>query len=147
TRKRAVFEVNRMFDDASQSLLARGCGLRVREIRPVEAPRDDSQPDAKPGSGILTFKGPEQPAAVKTREELETEVEDAVELTKILSRLGFQERVRYEKRRETWSLAGCEVAIDELPRLGWYVEIEGPDARSVEAVRARLELDAAARVS
>ena len=30
--------------------------------------------------------------------------------------------------------------IDELPRLGWWVEIEGPDVKAIEAARRRLNL-------
>ena len=38
----------------------------------------------------------------------------------------------YEKRRETWSLAGAEVVIDELP-FGLFVEIEGDEPDILKA--------------
>ena len=46
----------------------------------------------------------------------------------------------YEKHRETWRLERCDVCLDELPRLGWYVEIEGSDATAVGEVRRQLGL-------
>ena len=58
-------------------------------------------------------------------EELETQVADAQSLAAILEGLGLQPVIAYEKRRETWLLADCKVELDELPQLGWFVEIEG----------------------
>ena len=46
----------------------------------------------------------------------------------------------FQKRRESWALAGCQVEMDELPHLGTFVEIEGPDEASITAVRDRLAL-------
>ena len=45
-----------------------------------------------------------------------------------------------EKRRRLWRLGGCEVALDELPTLGSFVEIEGPDDERITDVQARLKL-------
>ena len=47
----------------------------------------------------------------------------------------------FEKRRHTWRLSGCSIELDELPHLGVYVEIEGPDEATVMKVRATLALD------
>ena len=46
----------------------------------------------------------------------------------------------YQKRRETWRWAACEICLDELPELGWFAEIEGPDASSVARAAAQLHL-------
>jgi adenylate cyclase class 2 len=129
-----VQETNRIFDTRDRRLLAGDCGLRIRESRPLDG--------GKPPQATLTFKGPREPGAVKSREELETPVANARTLAEILHRLGFQEVIRYEKRRETWRLGDCEVCLDELPRLGWYVEIEGPGTEAVETVRGQLDLTA-----
>jgi len=125
-------ETNRIFDTPDRRLLAGDCGLRIRESRPLDG--------GSPLQPTLTFKGPRDPGAVKSREEFETPVADAQTLADILQRLGFREVIRYEKRRETWRLDDCAVCLDELPRLGWYVEIEGPGTEAVEAARSQLNL-------
>lgn len=133
-RQRHVQETNRIFDTRDRRLLAGDCGLRIRESRPL-----DGEGPLQP---TLTFKGPREPGPVKSRAELETPVADAQTLADILQRLGFREVIRYEKRRETWRLGDCEVCLDELPRLGWYVEIEGPRAEAIETARRQLGLTA-----
>ncbi len=95
----------------------------------------------------LTFKGPREPGPAKIREELELGIDDADALAQILPRLGFVEVVSYEKRRETWRLDGCEIELDELPQLGWFVEVEGPALERVQAVCDRLGLSADSSVS
>ncbi|HUU95101.1 MAG TPA: class IV adenylate cyclase [Phycisphaerae bacterium] len=129
-----VQETNRIFDTPDRRLLAGDCGLRIRESRPVDG--------GSPLQPTLTFKGPREPGPLKSRAELETPVADAQTLADILQRLGFREVIRYEKRRETWRLRDCEVCLDELPRLGWYVEIEGPRTEAVETARKQLGLTA-----
>jgi adenylate cyclase class 2 len=130
-----AFEVNRMFDTRKRKLRAKACGLRVRtsifgEQRPTEV--------------RLTFKGPRASGEFKSREELELSVADAPTLIEILAQLGYREVVHYEKRRETWTLGDCEVVLDELPRLGCWLEIEASTEQAVTDVRARLNLAATA---
>ena len=78
------------------------------------------------GKSFITFKGPVQPAAVKTREELETVGGDGPLLIRILEELGFQVWFRYEKYREEFTLEDVIVAVDETP-MGTFVEIEGSE--------------------
>lgn len=134
-----VLETNRIFDTPDGRLRAAGCGLRVREVRSLAG--DSGQIDSRPA--LLTFKGPVEAGQFKVREELETPVHDAAALIAILGRLGFREVVLFEKRRETWRVPPCTVLVDELPRLGWFAEIEGPDETAVAQVRTRLGLAAA----
>lgn len=126
------FEVNRIFDTPDRRLLSGDCGLRIRESRPVQG-IGRSKP-------TLTFKGPRQSREAKSREELATTVADAEDAATILARLGFNEVITYEKRRELWRLDDCEVCLDELPRLGWFVEIEGPNTAALESIRSQLGL-------
>jgi adenylate cyclase class 2 len=129
-----VFEVNRLFDTADRRLERADCGLRVRAQRSLD-PSDPAPPAA-----LLTYKGPRRRGPVKIREELETEVSGAGAMADILARLGFQQVIRYEKRRQVWHLGACEVSLDELPRLGWWLEVEGPDLAAVSAVIQQLGL-------
>jgi adenylate cyclase, class 2 len=82
---------------------------------------------------VFTFKERELSGSpVKRQREEETEVSDAGALAAILEALGYRPALVYEKRRETWRLAGAEVVIDELP-FGLFVEIEGDEPRILEA--------------
>ena len=127
-----VLETNHLFDTSDRRLYQTDCGLRVRQWRSLAADG---------GSGAtLTFKGPRQAGELKIREEYEAEFNDPDAISTILEHLGFSEHIRYEKRRETWRLDDGEVTLDELPRLGWFTEIEGPTVRAVEAIRTRLNL-------
>jgi adenylate cyclase class 2 len=51
-------------------------------------------------------------------------VKDADAAQLILERLGFRAAFRYQKYRETWSLLGQTVVVDETP-IGDFLEIEG----------------------
>ena len=91
---------------------------------------------------VFTFKERDlSGSAVKRQREEETEVSDAEALASILEALGYRPVLVYEKRRETWRVAGAEVVLDELP-FGLFVEIEGDEPRILE-VEKLLGLDAA----
>ncbi len=134
-RQSHVLEVNSFFDTEDRRLLAAGEGLRIR--RQASLDNGDGKADR------VTFKGPRQPGVLKTREGLEIGVSDATAMEKVFGRIGFARVLRFEKRRETFMLDGCEVALDELPRLGRFVEIEGPSEDAVMAVREKLGLSQA----
>jgi adenylate cyclase class 2 len=106
-----VFEDNALYDDREGRLGAGGCVLRLRRVD---------------GRGIVTFKGPKRvEGGVRSRPEHETEVQDADAFEAILAGLGYVCRFRYQKRRETWSLPGVEVVLDDTP-IGAFLEVEGP---------------------
>lgn len=134
----AELETNHIFDTPARTLLRAGQGLRLRERLAL--------PDRTPLPAVLTFKGPIEDAACKQREELESTVGDAAAAAAILSALGLERVVLYEKRRETWRLGACLVELDELPRLGWHVELEGPTRAALEALATQLGLSGAERI-
>jgi len=155
----AVTEYNCIFDRPDGSLLAAGCGLRVRSALPLDdaqaadagstpapplpAPlkREESgRAPAAVSKATLTFKGPVRAGAVKSREEIEIEVDDADTAARLLERLGFVPVLTYEKRRESWEYGGCRIELDEPPRIGLFIEIEGPDEPSIRAVQTALGL-------
>lgn len=112
---------DRFFDTADRRLQAAGTTLRVR--------RDGTLTR-------LTWKGPVQSGAVKSREELETTVGDAAILDALLAALGYEPVFRAEKFREEYTLDRAVVTVDETPA-GVYVEIEGfPD--TIARIAARL---------
>ncbi|HLF16943.1 MAG TPA: class IV adenylate cyclase [Candidatus Thermoplasmatota archaeon] len=93
---------------------------------------------ASAGRLELTYKGPRQPGAVKSREELTVVVDS--DPTALLQALGFVPLFRLRKRREAWRLGEAEVALDRLEGLGAFAEVEAPTTRHVEAALAALGL-------
>jgi adenylate cyclase, class 2 len=84
-------------------------------------------------AALLTYKERyPSTSAIKHQREDETRVEDAAAMDAILDALGYRPALVYEKRRETWHVAGTEVAVDELP-FGLFLEIEGDEAPIKEA--------------
>lgn len=98
-----------LLDTDDEQLRRRRCVLRVR----MEC-----------GKSRVTFKGPVQPSAVKTREEVETVVGDGEVLLRVFEELGLHVWFRYEKYREEYAHEDVIVAIDETP-VGVFVELEG----------------------
>jgi adenylate cyclase class 2 len=130
-RHGAFLETNTFFDTEDRSLLAADKGLRLRLNRNSETGEEDH---------IVTYKGPRQPGALKSREEVELGVEGSAEITKLFESLGFKKTISFAKRRESWLLDNCKVELDELPYLGTFVEIEGPDEASIFRLRQTLGL-------
>jgi adenylate cyclase class 2 len=129
-----VLETNTFFDTEQRSLLAADEGLRLRRNLNVDTNADEH---------VITFKGPRQPGALKSREEIELAVASSDDAVQLLERLGFVRMLSFEKRRESWRLDACKVELDEVPYLGSFVEVEGHDEQSVLAVREQLGLSGA----
>jgi adenylate cyclase class 2 len=89
---------------------------------------------------ILAYKGPKQRDDFKKRTEIEVEVHSAGATEPLLASLGYRKALAFNKRRRLWRLHGCEVALDELPLLGAFVEIEGPDSGAIARVQEILGL-------
>ncbi|MBZ5514206.1 MAG: class IV adenylate cyclase [Acidobacteriia bacterium] len=93
---------------------------------------------------VLTFKGaPCGSRAYKTRQELETGVDDGAVFAGILAGLGLNPAFRYEKYRTVfaptagWRREAAALAeLDETP-IGNYLELEGP-AAWIDRVATRL---------
>lgn len=112
---------DRFFDTHDSALRKAGQGLRVRT--------DGSH-------ATLTWKGPVQPGAVKTREEIETDCTDAAALSDVLGALGYLPRLRAQKYREEYRIGAVLVTVDETP-MGVFVEIEA-DPGAIARVAAGL---------
>ncbi len=117
------------FDDASATLTANDRCLRLR--RQWVGGNEEF---------FLTYKGAKEKSNFKKRQEIEIEVEDADSTRKLLAALGYEAILVVEKNRRLWRLGGCEVALDKLPLLGDFVEIEGPDDDKIADVQKSLGL-------
>jgi adenylate cyclase class 2 len=120
------------YDDAAGSLKAGRSALRVRRQVEVGGPQSPS--------AAITFKGPLENSQFKKRQEINIEVADGHAAEELLAGLGYHKMLLVEKRRSVWRLGGCEVALDEVPLIGRFVEIEGRDENEVNAVQARIGL-------
>ena len=95
---------------------------------------------------FLTYKGPKQQGRLKRRQEIEIELSDGDLAEKLLLAVGYEKILVFEKKRRTWRLGRCEIALDELPLLGCFVEIEGPDEESITRVQIDLGLKALSHI-
>jgi len=89
---------------------------------------------------FLTYKGAKENSNFKKRQEIEIEIIEAESTQKLLSALGYEKVMVVEKKRRLWQLGGCSVALDQLPLLGAFVEIEGPDDETITNVQLKLGL-------
>ena len=124
-------EENIFLDQTDHRLSTTDCGLRVRIRRAADGDEDVR----------VTFKGPKSSGRVKSRREIELGVESADDALNLLAELGYHEVIRFEKRRRRYRFDGCQVELDEMPYLGSYVEVEGPEEAEVLAVRDQLGLE------
>lgn len=90
----------------------------------------------------VTYKGPKLDRTTKARREITLRVEDAQEAEALVEALGFTRAMVVRKSRSVHRAADFEVALDEVPPLGWFVELERalPD----DAPREGAERDARA---
>jgi len=117
------------FDDAGAALKSSDRALRLRQQK--AGPKEKT---------FLTYKGAKEKDDFKKRQEIEVRVGDGDSAQKLLWALGYEKELVFEKKRRIWRLGGCEVALDELPLLGSFVEIEGPDGKSIADVQKNLGL-------
>ena len=128
-----LVQTDTFFNDAENKLTSSGIGLRLR--REIGGERE---------LVILTCKGPRKKAMFKSRRQIEVKLspEDFSSMVELLEMLGFAKVLVFEKRRKLWRLDGCEVCLDEVPMLGSFVEVEGPDEHRITGVLNKLQLSA-----
>ena len=117
------------FDNAGSEMVKADKALRVRREKAGQSEKV-----------FLTYKGAREKGQFKTRREIEVEVGDADLTMQLLSELGYETAIVVEKKRQAWKLADCEIALDELDRLGCFVEIEGPSEQKIADVQKDLGL-------
>jgi predicted adenylyl cyclase CyaB len=118
-----------LFDDANATLTTADRCLRLRR-QLVEGSENF----------YLTYKGAKEKSNFKKRQEIEIEIIDAESTQKLLLALGYERVLVVEKKRRLWKLGRCAVALDKLPLLGDFVEIEGPNNEEIADVQRSLGL-------
>ena len=119
-----------LFDDANGTLTGSDRCLRIRR-----------QSVGGNQQFFLAYKGAKKRSNFKKRQEIEVEIKDAASMQNLLAALGYEKVFTVEKARQLWQLGGCEVALDQLPLLGDFVEIEGPDDKKIAEVQKSLGLE------
>lgn len=133
----SVRQVDTYYDAPHRSFPETDEALRVRR----ESIRDEGRDDAESAEGTeeetrLTYKGPLVDDDSKTREEVETGVEDDDEMDAILSNLGFEAAATVRKDRDRYSIDGYVVTLDSVEGVGEFVEVErAVEEGDVEAAR------------
>jgi adenylate cyclase, class 2 len=91
------------------------------------------------GQAVLTYKGPKLDGVSKTREELETPV-DEVTTTRVLHALGFSEAGIVRKIREVFRAGEITVCLDAVEDLGEFLEVEivAENEKDLEISRGKL---------
>lgn len=140
-------EVNIFVDTRENQLKATDRGLRVRLVETMDdGTKVDDGTIVKPqaagaAAGVtITFKGPRSVGRLKSRREIEVNVDSEEGALNLLAELGYHESIRFEKRRKRYLLEGCTIELDEMPYLGHFLEIEGPDDATILSVREKLGL-------
>jgi adenylate cyclase class 2 len=118
-----------LFDDSDGSLITTDRCLRLRH----QATGDNKR-------FFLTYKGAKEKSDFKKRQEIEIETNSAVITQRLLLALGYEKVLVVQKTRRLWRLGHCDVALDHLPQLGDFVEIEGHDDKTIADVQKRLGL-------
>jgi adenylate cyclase class 2 len=117
------------FDDANRTLQKTDRCLRLRRQITNSGERF-----------FLTFKGAKEKSSFKKRQEIEIEISNDRSMENLLWALGYEKFLVIEKKRWLWRLGGCEVTLDQLPLIGSFVEIEGPDEQKIADVQRSLGL-------
>jgi adenylate cyclase class 2 len=124
-----VRQIDTYFTDTNKLLHKNDCGLRIRQ-----------EFTESRHSTMVTFKGARLQSRYKSRPEYETGISDAGTMEKIFESLGYAKRLTFEKKRAVWQISDCIICLDELPRLGCFVEVEGPDEETISGMLKKLNL-------
>lgn len=126
------------FDNESSCLVKNDKCLRLRFEENLD---ENTNEIAQSADCVLCFKGPKGNGIFKSREEIETSVGSLVFTRNILEQLGYSVTLAFDKKRQLWRIDECDVCLDELPIVGKYVEIEGPNEETVRSVQFKLGLE------
>ena len=122
-------QIDYYFDDANTTLTRTDRCFRLRR-----------QLTGQSEKIFLTYKGAKEKGKFKKRQEIEIEIKGVDSAQKLLLALGYEKVLVFEKKRQIWRVGECDVALDKLPLLGSFVEIEGPDGERIADVQRNLGL-------
>lgn len=131
--KKVAQEINEFFDTKNKSLDRKGEVLRLRSSL-LDSPSSEDTFEY-----MVTHKGrAKKTGPYKIRPETEYVVAHPDSQRKVFKNLGYSSCLLFEKIRKSYVVDNCTVEIDQLPKLGYFCEIEGPSKSCVEKVRVKL---------
>ncbi|MFC1801225.1 class IV adenylate cyclase [Nanoarchaeota archaeon] len=105
-----------LFDFPDESLLKKDNHLRVRQV----------------GDKVeLCFKGKNESAQFKTKEEIEVNTSNFEDTVKIFEKLGFIRVYEGQRKRESYKLNQISFEIDTYPTMPTWLEVEAPTEEEV----------------
>ncbi len=122
-----VIQEDTYYDAPHRSFAETDEALRIRR---------EHVPEAGETKIKVTYKGPLVDETTKTREEIETPVQEGEKFAAIFEQLGFEPAATVHKEREQFELEGYTVTLDTVEGLGEFVEVE-TEATEGELDRAR----------
>ncbi len=125
-------EYDTFYDTSDNMLRSKDSALRLRVRKSITTNEHFYK---------LTYKGPREEGKYKAREEIEISVDSPENVDMLLQAIGFKVVISYSKRRATWKLNECIIELDSLEDLGNFVEIEGPDEKSISKIIKLLSLE------
>jgi len=130
-----VEQVDTYFDHPQRAFEETDEALRVRQVRPVDDGEAGPDGETSAGKTRVTYKGPLVDDVSKTREEVETGVDDRAAVETILERLSFEPAATVRKRRERFRVGDYTVTLDDVEGLDTFVEVEREVEAGVDAAR------------
>jgi adenylate cyclase class 2 len=129
------------FDAPHRNFAETDEAVRVRRASQVDGPVGSDiervvREATADGQATVTYKGPLIGGGSKTREEVETAVENGDAITSIFEQLGFTAVATVSKVRETGQFEGYTIALDRVAGVGEFVEVERTvEEDAIEAAR------------
>ena len=118
------------YDTPDGTLLRSDQGFRIR----IEQAANEKR------QVLLTHKGPRRNGDIKIRSETEQIFASAESADAALESMGLEPCLSLQKRRESYRLGKATIALDELPQLGFFLEIEADSEAAVQQARKALGL-------
>jgi len=134
-----VREQDLYFDSFDGKLLKTNCGLRLRKRKFQRSTLKDHF--------FLTHKGPKRKSAFKSRREIQVHIDNYDAMKNILFKLGYKKHITVNKLRQIWQLSKCEICLDKVRGLGYFIEVEGPNEIIISKVLYKLGLNKTNHIS
>lgn len=129
----------RHYDFLKNRLRRAGKLIRVRSFQPIA--NTEMMHRQRPWTEVC-FKGKRQVIeGMKVREEIQADVSDFDAMCTIFENMGMHCTLIVEKKRDSYALGQTHIDIDVYPGNVTYMEVEGPDAATIESTIRLLGLE------
>ena len=129
--KKPTLMTRAVFEDATGEMTARGGWAHVRDE----------------GNQITMSYKQTNNFSLTGTSEICLKVDNFANAVEFLKNIGLKQKSFQETRRESWTLDGAEIDLDEWPWLPSFIEIEAPDEKIFASVAKKLGLNLANSLS